>query len=171
MRVSLVAGRAELVPMKDVIKVNDAASDGKAVYVGDMGAQKIRRITPDGKMTEIPAPKNVNGIACWKGRLFAVSWTEHEIYECDPAGKAPPKPFGLAQHFKNLDGIEVTDDGYFIVSDFTGGRVCLVHSDRKTVETLVTIETPADIGLDRKRKRLYVPQLTKDRVQVFSIAR
>lgn len=55
--------------------------------------------------------------------------------EIDTSGKQPPQPFGLADHFTNLDGIEVLEDGTFIVSDFVGDKVCLISPDRKTVTT------------------------------------
>ena len=66
--------------------------------------------------------------------MFGVSWTEHEIYELDPAGKKAPVAFGLSDHFTNLDAIEVLGDGTSIVSDFTGNNVCIGSSRRMHAE-------------------------------------
>jgi sugar lactone lactonase YvrE len=140
------------------------------VFVSDTEAGKVFAYDPNG-WREIKAPKGVNGITFFKDRMFAVSWDLHEVYELDAAGKDEPKPFGLAGHFKALDGIEVLDDGTFIVSDFDGGKVCTISPDRKKVDTLLTCESPADIGLDRARGLLYVPQFLKNRVLVFQLAK
>lgn len=160
--------KVELPPTK---KLNDLATDGKCVLVSDIELGKVFRSEPSGKFQELPSPKSVNGVTFHRGKIFAVSWELHEVYELDTAGKNPPKPFGLDSQFKNLDGIEVLDDGTFLVSDFTGNKVSTISPDRKTVQTLVEIESPADIGIDRKHGILYVPQLTKNQAVLFRLNR
>jgi hypothetical protein len=147
---------------------NDMASDGAAIYVSDTGQGKVFRADPDG-VREVKGPPSANGITFFKDKMYGVSWGEHEVYELDASGKAEAKPFGVASHFKSLDGIEVLDDGTFIVSDFAGNKVCLIAPDRKTVKTLVEVESPADIGLDRERLFLYVPQFMRNRLVCFKL--
>lgn len=109
----------------------------------------------------------------WRGDrralTFTVSWDLHEMYEIDTSGEQPPQPFGLADHFTNVDGIEVLDDGALIVSDCVGGQVCLISADRETVTTLAELESPAEFGIDRVRGRLYVPQLTENTTAIFEL--
>ena len=93
------------------------------------------------------------------------------VYELDPSGDNPPVAFGLAEHFTNLDGIEVLDDGTFIVSDFKGNKVCSISADRKTVETLAELDSPADIGIDRSRNLLYVPQFMQNKAVIYKLNR
>lgn len=163
------AGPVEVVPLPKAEHLNDAATDGRAVFVTDTTLSLINRVELTGAVTTFPAPEMINGITFFDGRMFGVSWSLHEVYELDAAGKAAPKPFGVASHFAGLDGIEVLDDGTFIVSDFVGNKVCTIAPDRKTVRTLVELESPADIGLDRTRNLLYVPQFMKDRVVVLKL--
>lgn len=151
-------------------RLNDLATDGKAVYVSDTGAGKVYRLR-GGTQRTIQAPEGVNGITFHKGRMFAVSWGLHEVYELDPSGGGAPRPFGVAKHFTNLDGIEVLEDGSFLVSDFVGGKLSIISPDRKTVRTLATLESPADIGLNRSRGLLFVPQLKTDQVTVYELKR
>ncbi|MFP4058570.1 MAG: hypothetical protein ACLF0G_17015 [Candidatus Brocadiia bacterium] len=146
-------------------RLNDMATDGQDVYVSDTATSTIYRLRGD-EVEELKAPEGVNGITFWQGKMFAVSWPHHEIYELDPNGKREPRPFGLAGHFRTLDGIEVLPDGSFVVSDFEGDRVYWVGTDRRTVAPLVKAQTPADIGLDRERMLLFVPWLMGDRVTV-----
>lgn len=162
-------GDVETIALPQTERLNDLATDGTSVYVSDTALGIIYRIAPDGAHNTIPAPPSPNGVTCHDGKLYGVSWGAHEVYELDPAGKAEPKPFGVAEHFTNLDGIEVFEDGTFIVSDFYGNKVSAITPDRKTVYTLVKLETPADIGLDRKRGLLYVPQFMADKVAIFRL--
>ncbi|MBL7140233.1 MAG: hypothetical protein ISS74_04920 [Planctomycetes bacterium] len=148
--------------------LNDMATDGVAVYVSDTAAGVVYRMGRDG-VTTIKAPAGVNGITFFKGKMFAVSWDLHEVYELDPAGQGDPVPFGLACHFKTPDGIEVLEDGTFLVSDMHGNRVAAISADRKTVSTLIEVTTPADIGLDWRQRLLYVPQFEQDGVSVYRL--
>ena len=144
------------------------ATDGTYVYVSDMEAGKVYRLGAEG-VQEIKAPPGVNGLTFADGRMYAVSWTLHDIYQLDPTGKGEPVALGLAGHFKALDGIEVLADGTLLVSDFEGHRVAAVAPDRKTVYTLAGARTPADIGLDRDRMLLYVPMLEANRVATYKL--
>ena len=165
------SGPVETIALPEAQRLNDIACDIETVWVSDVAASKLYRVDREGKVSEIPAPENINGVTCWHGKIFAVSWFHHDVYELDPEGNNQPIPFGLAKHFTNLDGIEVLDDGTFVVSDFTGNKVCTIEPDRKTVKTLVELETPADIGLDRAAGMLYVPQLTLNKLAIFKLTK
>ncbi len=150
-------------------QLNDVATDGSVVWVSDTAGGKLFKVSPSEGLSEVKSPPSPNGVTCWQGKVFAVSWGAHDIYEIDPTGQQDPVPFGLAEHFKTLDGIEVLDDGTFIVSDFEGGKVCAVSPDRKTVTTLAELTTPADIGVDRKAGLLFVPQLTVNKAVIYKL--
>jgi sugar lactone lactonase YvrE len=152
-------------------RLNDMATDGRHVYVSDTQAGRILRVDDggQGRHETVAELEGVNGITFDGGRMYAVSWDLHEVYEIDRSGQQPPRPFGLAEHFVHLDGIEVLDDGSFIVSDFVGNRVVRISRDRRTVTTLAELQTPADIGLDRVNRRLFVPQLTVDKLAIYHL--
>jgi len=149
-------------------RLNDVATDGKAVYLSDTAAGNVHRIAR-GEHGVLKAPEGVNGITLSGAKMYAVSWTLHDVYELDPSGEGEPHPLGLADHFTALDGIEVLDDGTILVSDFPAGKVSAIDPGLKTVRTLLETTTPADIGLDRKRLLLYVPLFTADCVEVYQL--
>jgi hypothetical protein len=149
--------------------LNDMASDGTHVYVSDTGAGKILRIGMDGEVETVASLEAVNGITFFGEAMFAVSWGLHEIFEIDLSGVEEPRPFGLAEHFTNLDGIEILDDGTFLVTDFEGGTICTVSSDRTTVKVLARMTTPADLGLNREDLTIYVPSLKTDTVHIYAL--
>ncbi len=150
--------------------LNDTATDGTSVYVSDTATGRIHRIVGPGSRM-LNGPTGVNGIAFHKGMVYAVSWDLHEVFEMDAGGAHEPKPLGLADHFTALDGIVILDDGTLLVSDFRGNKVAAIDPVKKTVRTLIELESPADLGLDRKRMRLYVPQFLKDKVVVYRLER
>jgi sugar lactone lactonase YvrE len=158
-----------IIAFPEAQKLNDLATDGKSIWVTDTGASKVFCIGPDGRVRQIQSPDTINGITSYKGKLFAVSWGRHEIYELDPDGEEAPVAFGLASHFTALDGIEVLDDGTFIVSDYKGNKLCSVSADRKTVRTLIELETPADFWLDRQNMLLYVPEMMSSRAVILKL--
>ena len=101
--------------------LNDLATDGKSIWVTDTGTGRIFCVEQDRSIREIHTLDSINGITCYKGKLFAVSWGQHEVYELDSSGEEGPVPFGLASHFTALDGIEVLDDGRFVVRGLATG--------------------------------------------------
>jgi len=168
MRCTLDGGKPEVVA-DGFGKANDLVANGGDVWVSDILHGKVFAVSPVGERREIPAPEGINGITFFKGKMYAVSWSLHEIYELDPAGKNEPQALGLADHFTNLDGIEVLADGTLIVSDFMGNKVCTVDPDRSSVRTLVEITSPADIGLNRAEGLLYIPHFMEDKLSVYRL--
>jgi DNA-binding beta-propeller fold protein YncE len=151
-------------------RLNDVATDGESIYVSDTGAGKIFRVRGE-KIETLPAPEVVNGVTLVDGQIFCVSWGLHEVYTIVAGDEKPLRPWGLAEHFKTPDGIERLDDGSFLVSDLQGNKVSIISADKRTVRTLIDVATPADIGLDRQRKLLYVPSFMEDRVLVYQLSR
>jgi len=169
-RMSVETGQAiEPIIIHGAKFLNDAATDGKYIYVSDTITGKIHRLDGE-KQIEIPGPPGANGIALGGGKMFVVSWAEHEIYEIDLDGIMPPKPFGLADRFKGLDGIEILSDGTFIVSDQKSNKIVLISADRKRIRTLVEVRGgPADFGIDRDRGLLYIPLIWDNSVAVYKL--
>jgi hypothetical protein len=164
-----VPGRVGVISLPGAKKLNDLATDGKSIWATDTETGKVFCVAPDGTSRIIQGPASINGITCHQGKVFAVSWDLHEVYELDPAGKKAPEPFGLASYFTKLDAIEVLDNGMFIVSDYMGNKICAISEDRKTVTTLIELQSPADLGLDRKNNLLYVPEMLKNRATVLKL--
>lgn len=170
MRCTLTGDNIEVVTT-GFSRANDLCTDGRNVWVSDIMTGKIYAISPSGEKREILSPEGVNGITFAGEKMFGVSWSLHEVYELDPSGNNAPVAFGLAEHFTALDGIEVLADGTFIVSDFMGNKICTISPDRTVVQTLIETVSPADIGLNREKGLLYVPQLLEDKLSVYRLSR
>lgn len=162
-------GAAEVVAVPGAQALNDMATDGAAAYVTDIKAGKCYRLRAGGAHEEIPAPPGINGITFFQGKMYGASWGERDIYELDPKGARPPRPFGLKSHFRTPDGIEVLDDGTFIVSDSEGNQVVTIAPDERAVRKIIGTPAPADVGFDRSRGLLYVPLFFESRVEVYQL--
>ncbi len=156
-------------------RLNDVAAWRGNVYVSDTATGKVHLldISEEERHETVAELEGVNGITVRDGVLYAVSWTLQEVFALDlnenEASSSALESFDVATHFTNLDGIEMLADGAFVVSDFTGGKIALISSDRSTVRTLYELTTPADIGIDFARNWLYVPQLEADKVVVLAL--
>jgi len=149
---------------------NDAGCDANYVYV--TGEDAIFRVDIKGQGGKWTDLKGVNGVKSWKGTLFAVTTDgqKSDLYELDPTGKSPPRAFGLAPRFAGLDGIEILDDGTFLITDCHGHKVYTVAPDRKTITVVAEgLEYPADLGVDQKRGLVYVPQFFRNTVEVYRL--
>ncbi|MGI6419125.1 MAG: hypothetical protein ACOX1P_26065 [Thermoguttaceae bacterium] len=156
------------IPIEGAKLLNDMVSDGSCAYVSDTLTGKIHRLR--GERVELVATlAGANGITFAKGKMYAVSVAEHEIYEMDPNDNWSAHPFGLADRFQGLDGIEVLADGSFLVSDVLGHKVSHVDAGQTTERLLSKLAWPADIGLDRRRNLLFVPQFWDSRVIVYQL--
>ena len=169
-RMSVETGQAlEPIIIHGAKFLNDAATDGKYIYVSDTTTGKIHRLDGD-KITDIPGPPSANGIAFGGGKMFVNSWEAHEIYEVDLDGIMPPKPFGLAGHFGGLDGLDILSDGTFIVSDLKNDKIVLISADRKRLRTLLEIKGgAADFGIDHARGLLYIPLIWDNSLAVYKL--
>jgi len=152
-------------------ELNDMTTDGENVYVSDTSVGHILRLDLTGEENHevIAELEGVNGIVFHEGQMFAVSWDLHEVYEIDLDGIEPPQSFGLEEHFTALDGIDILDDGTFVVSDFPGNSLFAISQDRTTVRTLDELTSPAEFGINRDEGLLYVPQFHEDRVVIYEL--
>jgi len=148
----------------------DPLAWGEHLYVGYGGPEQIIfKLHKTGRVEIIKGVASINGLAHDDKHLFCVTWATHEIYQIDPTGAKEPVPFGLADKFVNLDGIDVLSDGTFVVSDFKANRLYTVAPDRKTVRLLVEVDTPADIIVDHRRSLLYVPSYRKQKITIYRL--
>jgi len=162
----------EVIDIPGLENPNDNGCDEDYLYVTSTSQGVIYRVDANGKAEKFFELKGVNGIKSWKGKLFAVTVAKEksDLYELDPTGKLPPKPFGLAPKFKGLDGLEVLSDGTFLITDCHGHKVYTISPDRKTVKLMVdNLEYPADLGVDFKNNLIYIPQFFRGTVEVYRL--
>lgn len=161
--------KVQTINISGAAQLNDLATDGQNIWTTDTAKGKIFCITPNGDVIEKCNLEAVNGVTCIGGKVFAVSWGLHEIFEIDPEGKKEPAAFGLADNFLALDCIEQLDDGSFIVSDWKANMLYSISADRKTITELMTIQSPADFALDRNKELLYIPATLNNRAYILNI--
>lgn len=123
--------------------------------------------TPE-RLTAGDALGRPNGLAAAAGRLVLVTFGTGAILHIDPSSGQtsgfPTPPAG------QLDGVVDIDDGSLLVSSWEGQAVYRVAPGAQYTTVVEGVEAPADIGYDRKRRRLLIPLFTTDRVQIIPLS-
>ncbi|MCX6116374.1 MAG: hypothetical protein NT027_02440, partial [Proteobacteria bacterium] len=155
------------------------ADDGR-IYASDMIASKIYAFDQDGAKvfmegSELASP---NGLLIHKGALIVASWG----LITDPATfgvKIPGNLYSINLKTKkisnitkkpvgNLDGLELANDGNFIVSDWVAGSIFKINAKTgKSKILLEKLKNSADIGY--QKGTLLVPEMSADRVVGYSL--
>lgn len=122
------------IPIPGSTFLNDAASDGKDVYISDSGLKAgsggnfegtgtdaIWKISGD-KPVKIASGKDLdrpNGVEVVDGKVYVVSFGSNELYQIDNGKKANVRNLPKG----SLDGLVHLDDGTFLVSSWEGKAV------------------------------------------------
>jgi hypothetical protein len=166
----------------DATFLNDVTSDRRGnVYVTDIGfttvptfgpsgTDAIYKVTPRGKVSVVAAGNALlnhpNGIAALPNGMLQVATYDpfndtKQLFTIDRRGNKGnviTMPTGL------LDGVVVLDCGILVSSwvDFsnaTAGVIYLVGRDGTITEVAGGFQNASDIGFDRRRNRILIPEL------------
>lgn len=152
--------------------LNDVArgTDG-ALYVTDTDRSVVYRIegrTPSEAAMDSGMLGSPNGITLDAARnaLVTVPWGPGErvrVWGADGAAQ----PLGPRSTPGRLDGVEPLDGGFLVASQSDS---TLYRLDETELRALVRVPgAPADIGLDRVRRRVAVPYIALNRVDIWTI--
>jgi sugar lactone lactonase YvrE len=167
-------------PLPGSTFLNDAASDGKSVYICDnglkvgasgnfepSGTDAIWKIT--GTKTEKIARgkelKGPNGVETTGGNVWVVSFSANELYRLDKGKKADVTMLPKG----SLDGLVHMNDGSFLVSSWDGKAVYRGKPHGKFTPIVENINAPADIGYDTKRGRLLIPHFMDSIITIHNV--
>jgi len=148
--------------------LNDAASDGKSVYVSDSGLKAgaggnfegtgtdaIWQITANKpkKIASGQDLKRPNGVETAEGKLWVVTFGGNELYQIDKGKKTnvTTLPSG------SLDGLVHLSDGSFLVTSWDSKSVYRGKPGGSFAAVVENVNAPADIGYDTKRHLLLIP--------------
>jgi streptogramin lyase len=161
--------------------MNDlAAGPGGVVYATDSGLKPdfspsgtdaVYRIDPAGTVTTVaksPALNHPNGVAVRPdGTVVVVTFSATgDMYTIAPTGRrralpAPPKG--------QLDGVELLPGGAMLVSSWAASAVYRIDAAGRATIAAANVESPADIGYDRRRGRVLIPLFTKNALVIRAV--
>lgn len=154
--------------------LNDVAIDNQGVvFVSDTLTSKIHKIKNNkvstfisGKQLESP-----NGLLVYNGKLLVAPWglttdwntkVLGRLYSIDMQTKEityiSKSPLG------NLDGLELSKMGKFLVSDWVAGKIFEIDTEGNTRTLFTGKKGLADIGYDISSDRIFVPYMLDNKV-------
>ncbi len=169
------------IPIPGSSFLNDVAIDKHGVvYVSDTVKGKIFQIKDEKPSVFLEGPilEAPNGLLVNGNKLIVVGWGSG--FKPDWSVKTPGNLFSIDLRTKkknlitkkplgNLDGLELTTAGDYLVSDFVAGKIFRV-SPKGKVEVLATgFKGSADIGYVAPRNLLVVPRMGDNMISAYSL--
>jgi sugar lactone lactonase YvrE len=160
--------------------LNDVAvgRTGK-IYVTDSGMRAGRREPTSGtdavvQFDEAGTPERLvsgaalggpNGIAVDRaGRIVIVSYVSGQVTLVSAeSGQISGLP---APEAGGLDGVALAPDGSYLISSWEGNAVYRMGPGGQYSVEVSDVDSPADIAVDRGRRRLLIPLPVKDRLEI-----
>jgi len=144
--------------------LTDLTRDARGtLYVADGGSNLIAKIEPIrayavSVLAAGPQLNRPNGLTVDPAtqRLVMVGGADGGVYEVGPAGALTPL---VARRFRHLDGADFDGAGALYVSSTIDGTIYKIVNGRAAIWK-AHLTTPADIGIDRRRRLLLVPSLS-----------
>lgn len=133
------------------------------------GPDRIFRIGPDRQVTvgirgdTLGRPNGIAIDAAGK-RFIVVSYGGRSVLAWKPGDKAPTV---IAKGAGAFDGVEIVG-GRILVSSWNDSTVSAYETGQE-VKLITGVPSPADFGYDAKRKRVLVPILTGNRVEIWQM--
>ena len=159
-------------PIEGAEFLNDVAVgvDG-ALYVTDTTAGVVYRLGPDGPtaVSRDPALAGPNGIAALPdGRLLVVGFSGVGTHTIDPRTGALERQPGPTT--AGSDGVALLEDGGYLIANWEAQAILRFAPGATEADTVVrSVESPAAIAWDAARRRVIVPLLRLDRVEVHAV--
>lgn len=155
-----------------------AAPDGSSILFTDSGLDAsfastgrdaVYRLDGDGQITELIGEEGLgapNGVAVGSTGIFVVTFMSGEVFRLDAEGNRTDV---MPASERQIDGIEMMDDGGFLMSSWGDQAVYRVGGDGSVSQVVGGLDAPADIGYDRARNRVLVPLFNADEVHVVPL--
>jgi sugar lactone lactonase YvrE len=171
-------------PVPNATFLNDlAVGPGNVLYATDTaislasgqpqpnGQAKILRFESDQKVPTALASGDAlsgpNGLIVTPDGPVFVTFMGDKIMRVKAKDAAPETIATLPAG--QLDGIERLSDGSFVVTSWAGKGVFRVSANGQARQIIGGLVSPADLGVDTKRGRLIIPELTQNTLHIASI--
>ena len=155
------------IPVPGSVFLNDVSVNNKGVvFVSDTRLNNIYRIEGDKVELYMTDISGANGLKVFGKNLIV--GTAKQLLLIDAKKQKLPLAEGFAQ---GIDGVEMTERGEFLVSCW-GGLIYYVDVKGKVQLLLDSVAdkiNTADIGYDRARRHLFVPNFLKNSVTAYQL--
>lgn len=148
------------------------------VYVSDTLATKIH-VLKNGKLSLFDSGDKIeypNGLLVVGNELLVGGWGK----TTDFSTKVPGRLFGLdlktkkkrlvtQKPFANIDGLELDENGNYLITDWAAGKVFRVTRQGKATLLLEGFQGPADLAYIPETQILILPKMKENKVTAYNI--
>ena len=157
--------------------LNDVAAGTDKVYVTDSGltgelkpsgTDAVHAIDAAGVATKLASGaelKSPNGVTVVGGDVWVVTFGGNELYRVASGTKTDVTELPAG----GLDGLEALADGRLLVSSWETRTVYIGKPGAGFTVLASDLESPADLGVDRKRNRVAVPLFMGNAVRFYPL--
>ncbi len=154
--------------------LNDIATDNNKIYISDTLGNFIFWIEPKshyrvGVLAQGLTLGRPNGLVyeIANKRLLVATWKTGKILSVDQKGSILPvfRKKGL----KDLEGIDLDQDGNIVFSSFSEGTIFRLKNYEQLEIIKSGLKTPADISVDKNKKLILVPSFDGNQVSSFPL--
>lgn len=155
--------------------LNDVAAGDDGVYVSDTGVDgtfkgngkhAVYKLDAAGKVTKFVAGDGFeapNGVLVNDGQVWVASFGSKDFYRVDGGKKVDVQTMPTG----GLDGLDHLGDGRLVVSSWEGKAVYVGTPGALFTALISDVESPADIAVDRQRKRILVPTFGGNTLRLY----
>lgn len=150
---------------------SDMGSPGRpgALYVLRNTADVPRKLSlADGTMLEGEWLGSPNGVYADASGLYVGTFHSGELFRVDTKGQRLQLVFPTG---RGIDGLVSLGDEELLFSSFFDATIFRLGPDGSVQPFAEGVETPADIGFDRKRDRLLIPHFDGDAITFLDVVR
>lgn len=154
----------EKYPVEGAQFLNDAATDGSAIYFSDMKDNKVYQLSGDNYELVAENVPSINGLECHNGTLYGLNG--EGLIKFDSNGGYEI----LTDAVQGGDGLVILDDDTFIASRWAG-QIFYIDGDQvtKIVDTSPEKSNTADITYIPDEKLIIVPTFLKNEVAAYKL--
>lgn len=165
----------ETIPVEGSQSLNDVTVDDDGnIYISDMGKSSIYRMEKaSGKIMEWMDSKeleNPNGLLAVGDDLMVGSWGKNNPGTFKKVDLSSKEISNISKNgIGNLDGVQITEKGNFLISDWQTGKIYLVKLNGDQKEILSSEKSAGDILLLSGKNKLILPMNLQNEVWFYSI--
>lgn len=165
----------EIISVEGSKSLNDVTIDNEGnIYISDTGKSSIFRMSKDsGEIKEWMNSEKLehpNGVLAIDNNLMVSAWGAENPGHFKKVNLTSKEITNISETgIGNLDGVQLTENNNFLISDWQTGKIYLIKPNGDQKEILTSEKSSGDILYLQDQKKLILPMNLQNEVWFYSI--